>query len=118
MTFDNLAALLATKASEMGVLLLNIETSPYKQLLRNLKTNSLHANPCCDLDSRVLFLEGFDAGIIIEQSQASHEGPLKHQLGVTHPTLSLPYLSKERGTGSMLAWVCWDEFFNLEARSK
>jgi hypothetical protein len=53
MTFDTLAGLLETKAAEMGVLLLNIETTPYKQLLGNLKANSLDANPCCDLDARV-----------------------------------------------------------------
>ncbi|PMD54408.1 uncharacterized protein K444DRAFT_646257 [Hyaloscypha bicolor E] len=114
MTFDTLAGLLEMKAAEMGVLLLNIETTPYKQLLGNLKANSLNVNPCCDLDARVLFLEGFDAGIILEQSQSNHDGPLKHQLGASHPVLALPYLSQERGTGSMLAWVCWDEFVNLE----
>jgi hypothetical protein len=37
----------------MGVLLLNIETTPYKQLLGNLKATSLDAKPCCDLDARV-----------------------------------------------------------------
>jgi hypothetical protein len=98
----------------MGVMLLNIETTPYKQLLGNLKSDYLDANPCCSLDSRVLFLEGFDAGIIIEQSQSNHNGPLKHQFGASHPILALPYLSQERGVGSMLAWVCWDEFVNLK----
>ncbi|KAF8854905.1 hypothetical protein BDZ45DRAFT_656052 [Acephala macrosclerotiorum] len=118
MTFETLAGLLETKAAEMGVLLLNIETTPYKKLLGDLKGTSIDANPCCDLDSRVLFLEGFDAGIIIEQSQAKHEGPLKHQLGATHPSIALPYLSQTRGTGSMLAWVCWDEFVNLDTPFK
>ena len=51
----------------------------------------------------------------MEQSQSNHDGPLKHQLGASHPVLALPYLSQERGTGSMLAWVCWDEFVNLES---
>lgn len=69
----------------------------------------------CDLDSRLLHLEGLDAGIIMEQSQASHDGPLKSQFGPTQPTLALPYLSQNRGSGSMLAWVCWDEFVNLES---
>jgi hypothetical protein len=114
MTFESLAGFLETKAIEMGVMLLNIETTPYEQLLGNLKSNSLDANPCCALDSRVLFLEGVDAGIIMEQSQSSHDGPLKHQLGPTHPILALPYLSQELGTGSMLAWVCWDEFVELK----
>jgi hypothetical protein len=118
MTFENLAGLLETKAEEMGVMLLNIETIPYKELLDNLKRDYLDADPCCDLDTRVLFLEGFDAGIIIEQSQSKHDGPLKHQLGPTQPILALPYLSQERGTGSMLAWVCWDEFVNLDSPFK
>jgi len=118
MTFETLAGLLETKAADMGVMLLNIETSRYQDLLGNLKSNSLAVDTCCDLDSRVLFLEGFDAGIIIEQSQANHNGPLKHQLGPTHPILALPYLSQERGTGSMLAWVCWDEFVNLKSPFK
>lgn len=75
----------------------------------------MFSSPCCDLDSRVLHLEGFDAGIIIEQSQASHNGPLQSQDGPSHPILALPYLSRESGTGSMLAWVCWDEFVNLKS---
>ena len=66
MTFETLAGLLETKAADMGVMLLNIETSRYQDLLGNLKSNSLAVDTCCDLDSRVLFLEGFDAGIIIE----------------------------------------------------
>jgi hypothetical protein len=71
-------------------------------------------SPCLS----VLFLEGFDAGIVISQAQAEHKGPLKHQLGPDHPILALPYLSRERGIGSMLAWVCWDEFVNLESPFK
>ncbi|KAH7393397.1 hypothetical protein BKA64DRAFT_755541 [Cadophora sp. MPI-SDFR-AT-0126] len=118
MTFETLAGLLETKAADMGVMLLNIETSHYQELLGSLKSNFLNVDICCDLDSRVLFLEGFDAGIIIEQSQANHDGPLKHQLGPTHPILALPYLSQERGTGSMVAWVCWDEFVNLDSPFK
>ncbi|KAF4630947.1 hypothetical protein G7Y89_g7187 [Cudoniella acicularis] len=116
MTFDTLAGFLEAYAGDMGVMLLNIETGPYQQLLGNLKTISVDAsNSCCDLDSRVLHLEGFDAGIIIEQSQGNHYGPLQNQLGPAHPILALPYLSQGRGTGSMLAWVCWDEFVNLES---
>lgn len=75
----------------------------------------LFYSPCCDLDPRVLHLEGFDAGIIIEQSQSTHNGPLQSQDGPSHPILGLPYLSQESGTGSMLAWVCWDEFVNLQS---
>ncbi|KAJ5493605.1 hypothetical protein N7463_009692 [Penicillium fimorum] len=115
MTFDTLAEYLETYAGEMGVMLLNIETSSYYQLLGNLKGSSIDANPCCDLDSRVLHLEGFDAGIIIEQSQVNHDGPLRCDDGQSHPILALPYLSQGMGTGSMLAWVCWDEFVNLES---
>ncbi|KAL4902223.1 hypothetical protein BDW74DRAFT_158816 [Aspergillus multicolor] len=115
MTFEKLAGYLETYAGEMGVLLLNIQTDPYCQLLEDLKSNALDVNSCCDLDPRVLHLEGFDAGIIIEQSQGDHDGPLASQSGPSHPTLALPYLNQESGTGSMLAWVCWDEFVNLES---
>ncbi|CRL26725.1 unnamed protein product [Penicillium camemberti] len=115
MTFDTLAGYLETYAGDMGVMLLNIDTSSYSQLLRNLKSTAIDASPCCDLDPRVLHLEGFDAGIIIEQSQSKHNGPLQSQDGPSHPILALPYLSQESGTGSMLAWVCWDEFVNLES---
>ncbi|KAL4955377.1 hypothetical protein BDW69DRAFT_160767 [Aspergillus filifer] len=113
MTFETLAGYLENYAAEMGVMLLNIQTGPYCQLLENLKANALDVNPACSLNPRVLHLEGFDAGIIIEQSQGHHEGPLVSQSGPSHPTLALPYLSQESGTGSMLAWVCWDEFVNL-----
>ncbi|KAL4865324.1 hypothetical protein BDV12DRAFT_150773 [Aspergillus spectabilis] len=115
MTFDTLAGYLETYAGDMGVMLLNIEAEPYRQLLGNLKSTSLDASACCNLDPRVLHLEGFDAGIIIEQSQSHHNGPLQSQAGPSHPILALPYLSQESGTGSMLAWVCWDEFVNLKS---
>jgi hypothetical protein len=39
-TFDKLAEFLETYAGEMGVMVLNIETSPYRQLLGSLKNNS------------------------------------------------------------------------------
>ncbi|KAK4868395.1 hypothetical protein LT330_007117 [Penicillium expansum] len=107
MTFDTLAGFLETYAGDMGVMLLNIDTLSYSQLLGNLKDTAINA--------RVLYLEGFDAGIIIEQSQSNHNGPLQSQDGPSHPILALPYLSQESGTGSMLAWVCWDEFVNLES---
>ncbi|KAH8881092.1 hypothetical protein GQ53DRAFT_668385 [Thozetella sp. PMI_491] len=117
MTFETLAGYLETYAGDMGVMVMNIETTPYRQLLGSLKSASvaIDASRCCDLDSRVLHLEGFDAGIIIEQSQNEHDGPLRSQAGPSHPTLALPYLSQGRGTGSMLAWVCWDEFVNLKS---
>ncbi|OQE20104.1 hypothetical protein PENFLA_c017G09553 [Penicillium flavigenum] len=115
MTFETLAGYLETYAADMGVMLLNIDTSAYSQLLGNLKNTAIDASPCCALDSRVLHLEGFDAGIIIEQSQANHNGPLQSQDGPSSPILALPYLSQESGTGSMLAWVCWDEFVNLKS---
>ncbi|KAJ5592172.1 hypothetical protein N7537_009076 [Penicillium hordei] len=115
MTFDTLAGYLETYAGDMGVMLLNIDTSSYSQLLSSLKSTTIDASPCCDLDPRVLHLEGFDAGIIIEQSQSKHNGPLQSQDGPSHPILALPYLSQESGTGSMLAWVCWDEFVNLQS---
>ncbi|KAF4982149.1 hypothetical protein FZEAL_2172 [Fusarium zealandicum] len=115
MTFDTLTGYLETYAGEMGVMLLNIETAPYQQILGSLKNAPIDANPCCELDSRVLHLDGFDAGIIIQQSQIQHHGPLQSQVGPSHPILALPYLSQGRGTGSMLAWVCWDEFVNLDS---
>ncbi|KAL3447269.1 hypothetical protein BJX65DRAFT_277694 [Aspergillus insuetus] len=115
MTFETLAGYLETYAADMGVMLLNIETKPYSRLLADLNNNHPpDASACCTLDPRVLHLEGFDAGIIIEQSQGQHDGPLVSQSGPSHPILALPYLSQESGTGSMLAWVCWDEFVNLE----
>ncbi|RGP69383.1 hypothetical protein FLONG3_7779 [Fusarium longipes] len=115
MTFESLTGLLEKHAGEMGVMLLNIETTPYEQLLANLKGSLIDAKPVCALDDRILYLDGFDAGIIMEQSQSQHVGPLRSQSGPNHPVLALPYLNKTRGTGSMLAWVCWDEFVNLES---
>ncbi|OQE06252.1 hypothetical protein PENVUL_c019G02291 [Penicillium vulpinum] len=114
MTFDTLAGYLETYAGDMGVMLLNIETSSYSLLLKDLTDVNINASKCCDLDSRVLHLVGFDAGIIIEQSQANHNGPLRSGNGLSQPVLAVPYLSQQSGTGSMLAWVCWDEFVNLE----
>ncbi|KAF4945314.1 hypothetical protein FGADI_12054 [Fusarium gaditjirri] len=115
MTFESLTGLLEKYAEEMGVMLLNIETVPYKQMLANLKGRTIDAKPCCALDDRILHLDGFDAGIIMEQSQSQHAGPLVSQAGPHHPILALPYLSQQRGVGSMLAWVCWDEFVNLKS---
>ncbi|KAL2068167.1 hypothetical protein VTL71DRAFT_16265 [Oculimacula yallundae] len=115
MNFETLAGLLEAKAADVGVMLLNIETAPYHEVLRNLKSTSLDVDSCCSLDRRVLSLEGFDAGIVLEQSQSNHNGPLKHQLGPTHTILALPHLSQEYGNGSMLAFVCWDEFVNLRS---
>ncbi|KAF5618652.1 hypothetical protein F52700_12172 [Fusarium sp. NRRL 52700] len=115
MTFESLTGLLEKHAEEMGVMLLNIETVPYKEMLAKLKGTTIDAKPCCALDDRILHLDGFDAGIIIEQSQSQHAGPLVSQAGPNHPILALPYLSQQRGVGSMLAWVCWDEFVNLKS---
>ncbi|KAG8666600.1 hypothetical protein FPOAC2_11717 [Fusarium poae] len=115
MTFESLTELLETHAQDMGVMFINIETTPYQELLRNLKGTIIDAEPVCALDDRILYLDGFDAGIIMEQSQSDHAGPLRSQSGPKHPILALPYLNKTRGEGSMLAWVCWDEFVNLES---
>ncbi|GKU21814.1 unnamed protein product [Fusarium langsethiae] len=115
MTFESLTELLENHAQDMGVMLLNIETTPYKELLRNLQGSTIDAKPVCALDDRILHLDGFDAGIIMEQSQSEHHGPLRSQSGPDHPVLALPYLNKTRGEGSMLAWVCWDEFVNLKS---
>lgn len=43
MTFETLAEYLEEKASDMGVMLVNIETAPYRQLLRNVKSNAIDA---------------------------------------------------------------------------
>lgn len=43
MTFDTLAGYLETYAGDMGVMLLNIETTPYHELLGNLKNAAIDA---------------------------------------------------------------------------
>jgi hypothetical protein len=43
MTFDTLAGYLESYAGDMGVMLLNIETTPYRQLLSNLKSAAIDA---------------------------------------------------------------------------
>lgn len=50
----------------------------------------------------------------MEQSQSQHMGPLRSQKGPGKPIMALPYLNRNLGDGSMLAWVCWDEFVDLE----
>ncbi|OAA74492.1 hypothetical protein LEL_08073 [Akanthomyces lecanii RCEF 1005] len=114
MTFEKLAEYLEEYASDMGVMVLNIETGPFAQLLGSLTGKPIDAGSCCALDSRILYLEGLDAGIIMEQSQSSHDGPLRNQSGPMVPVMSMPYLNQGAGSGSMLAWVCWDEFVDLE----
>ncbi|CAG8974980.1 hypothetical protein HYALB_00012103 [Hymenoscyphus albidus] len=115
MTFDKLAGYLEQYAEEMGVMLLNIKTTPYRQLLGGLRNAALDASPCCALESRILHLGGLDAGIIMEQSQNHHEGPLRSRGGPSSLTLALPNLAHTDDRGSMLAWVCWDEFVNLRS---
>lgn len=51
----------------------------------------------------------------MEQSQSEHNGPLTNQAGPSQPIMALPNLNQGVRTGSMLAWVCWDEFVNLES---
>lgn len=51
----------------------------------------------------------------MEQSQSSHDGPLQSQDGPSQPIMAVPYLNQGSGYGSMLAWVCWDEFVNLDS---
>ena len=116
MNFETMAGFLEEYAGEMGVMLVNIQTEPFRSLLGNLKNAAIDATPACELDSRMIHLPGLDAGLIMEQSQNEHYGPLKSTSGPDHPTLGLPYLSPGQGHGgSMLAWVCWDEFVNLES---
>lgn len=52
---------------------------------------------------------------MMEQSQAQHSGPLASTGGISQPIMALPYLNQGAGEGSMIAWVCWDEFVNLES---
>lgn len=106
-------------ASQMGVLLVNIRTGPYMRYiseslyLREICHSS--ADEPCFLDERVLYLGGLDAGIVLEASQHAHSGPLVSEQGPEHPILAVPYLNKRLGQdGSMLAWVCWDEFTLLQ----
>lgn len=119
MTFKKLGEILEDRASQMGVLLVNIRTEPYMRYI----SESLYrrevclpsADEPCFLDERVLYLDGLDAGIVLEASQHEHSGPLESQEGPDHPILALPYLNKRHGRdGSMLAWVCWDEFALLK----
>lgn len=51
----------------------------------------------------------------MEQSQSDHHGPLQSQSGPSQPVLAVPCLSPGMGSGSMLAWICWDEFVNLKS---
>ncbi|OQE21365.1 hypothetical protein PENSTE_c012G00792 [Penicillium steckii] len=118
MTSDTLSGYLEEYAADMGVLLINLDTEGFKKLLGDLKNTQIDAKPCCTLDSRVLHLEGFDAGIIMQQSQSHHDGPLQRAAGSTQPIMAMPYLSQLSGSGSMLAWVCWDEFVNLTSPYK
>ncbi|KAJ5933998.1 hypothetical protein N7454_006327 [Penicillium verhagenii] len=115
MTFGTLAEYLEIYAEDMGVMLINIHASAYRRVLASLKKTCIDASRCCDLDSRVLHLGGFDAGIIIQQLQGGHDGPLGSTIGASHPILVIPKLTETgTGNGSMLAWVCWDEFVNLK----
>ncbi|ETS77429.1 hypothetical protein PFICI_11303 [Pestalotiopsis fici W106-1] len=114
MTFETLSGYLETYAEDMGVMLLKIKDEPYRELLGGLKNAAIDASPCCDLDSRVLHLQGLDAGIIMEQSQSYHDGPLRSQLGPNHPLMALANIGQHE-SGSTLAWVCWDEFVDLES---
>lgn len=83
-----------------------VGNTPLSSLQKCTSTDTDFFSQCCALDSRILHLEGFDAGIIMEQSQAKHNGPLKSTLGPCQPILALPCLSQLSETGSMLAWVC------------
>lgn len=119
MSFQRLSEILEEHASQMGVLLVNVRTGPYMRYiseslyLREICLSS--ADEPCFLDERVLYLDGLDAGIVLEASQHEHSGPLVSEHGPEHPILAIPYLNKRLGhNGSMLAWVCWDEFTLLQ----
>lgn len=113
MTFEKLAEYLETYASDMGVMVLNLQEIAFTNILGKLASKQFDASTACELDSRILYLDGLDAGIIMEQSQDAHDGPLRSQSGPMVPIMAMPYLNQGAGRGSMLAWVCWDEFVNL-----
>ncbi|CAI6341939.1 unnamed protein product [Periconia digitata] len=114
MTFDTVAGFLEDYAGDMGVLLLNIEESAYLKVLRDLNNiATIDARDSCNLDRRLIHLEGLDAGIVLPQSQNHHHGPLSSQKGSDQPILAMPNLNQH--SVSMLALVCWDEFVNLES---
>lgn len=117
MTFEHLSNTLEQHAGQMGVLVVNVDTEKYQEYLSKLPLaqtdGSSESLDTCFMDSRNIYLEGLDAGIVLEQSQQEHEGPLVSKHGPEQPILALPYLNKNLGSGSMLAWVCWDEFVNL-----
>lgn len=119
MDFGNLSCVLEEHASKLGVLLVNIRTDPYMRYISEslyLTENcSASGFDTCFLDPRILYLEGLDAGIVLEASQAEHSGPLAREQNQGRVSLALPYLNKNLGNnGSMLAWVCWDEFVLLQ----
>lgn len=101
----------------MGVLLVNINEPSYILCLQQGSEGLLGgtaSSDICKLDSRTLYLEGLDAGIILEQAQENHVGPLRSQSGPKHAIMALANLDKQLTDGSMLAWACWDEFVELK----
>ncbi|KAJ4397883.1 hypothetical protein N0V93_002120 [Gnomoniopsis smithogilvyi] len=118
MNFEKLSGVLEEHAAQMGVLVVNVSTESYlcyvTEALYLRGTPPSAATDPCFLDQRVLYLDGLDAGIVLKASQCEHSGPLSSQQGSKHPILALPYLNKRLGSsGSMLAWICWDEFVRL-----
>lgn len=121
MNFEKLSDILEEHAAMMGVLVVNVRTEPYKKYISESlyltqadDSSSSSEVDTCFLDSRTLYLNGLDAGIVLEASQPDHSGPLVSQHGHSQPILALPYLTKSLGSnGSMLAWVCWDDFVQL-----
>jgi len=107
MNFEKLASLLEEHAEQMGVLIINVDTRKYQEYLQKalyLKKAPTEIDVCA-LDSRTVYLEGLDAGIILEQSQSEHDGPLVSQLGSGQPIMALSTLDQSLESGSMLAWV-------------
>ena len=107
MGFEKLASLLEEHAEQMGVLIVNIDTLKYQEYLHNAlyMEKSPAEIDVCALDSRTVYLEGLDAGIILQQSQSEHLGPLVSQLGTNQPIMALSTLDQTLVPGSMLAWV-------------
>jgi len=122
MTYESLGEMLEEHASELGVVIGNVNGEPLKKLLTHvskgtllhtLQSTDLVDDNVCTLDDRILHLNGLDAGIIFEMCQKYHSGPLcpeKHKVSVAFPK----GLSTDGDYGSALAWTCFDEFLDLK----
>lgn len=114
MNFEQVADMLDEYAGKMGVLIINVDEAKYRAFLRQdlYLEDASSSIDLCSLDPRTLFLDGLTAGCVLEQTQENHDGPLVSQMGKKQPILAMATTNPE-AQGSMLAWVCWDEFVDL-----